>query len=645
MIASDLPLAPASKFEASPIPAEATIQRRKVRAIPVGRRLRVFATDPTLRDSLDTLHFSEATVLVPWEGNEDEPLGVGPCGEYLEVVDVDPASGCAYEPVDLNDPFLLASDGLKPTESDPKFHQQMVYAVAMTTIGHFERALGRTALWGQHRRTWVEAGERQWRDAFVRRLRIYPHALREPNAYYSPAHKALLFGYFPAEAPAGSLIPGTMVFTCLSHDIIAHEVTHALLDGLHRRFQESTNPDVAAFHEAFADIVAIFQHFNLPGLLEHELQRTRGDLGLGDEMASLARQFGQGIGRSSALRSAIGHDVGDFRSLKEPHDRGAILVSAAFAAFLAIYNRRTADLIRIASGGSGVLQMGRLHPDLVARLSAEARKAATHVLRMCIRALDYCPPVDITFGEYLRAIITADVDIVPDDTLGYRTAFLEAFRARGIYPDDLRTVSAESLQWDEPDFEVDDLGDLVRSLDLGWDIAADRAQAYKHHMANREKVHVFLNERMNENLARQFGLDASAGPGGSEGGHGRCECFAPDADDLPFRFEVHSVRPARRVAPDGSFVTDLVVVLAQRRCVAFDPGRDDGFWFRGGCTLLIDTRQGRERIRYCISKNVSSAERRERQRLFSTDGLGQSLSQLYFEADSAEPFAMLHRGF
>ncbi len=49
------------------------------------------ATDPTMRDSLETLHLSEATVTVPWEGDADCPLQPGPCGEYLEVVDVDPA--------------------------------------------------------------------------------------------------------------------------------------------------------------------------------------------------------------------------------------------------------------------------------------------------------------------------------------------------------------------------------------------------------------------------------------------------------------------------------------------------------------------------------------------------------------------------
>ena len=96
----------------------------------------------------------EATLTVPWD---DQPVdrrvrcaAAGPVGEYLEVVDVDPASNRVYDPVDLNDKMLLAQNGLAPSEGNPQFHQQMVYAVAMTTIGHFERALGRRALWAPH---------------------------------------------------------------------------------------------------------------------------------------------------------------------------------------------------------------------------------------------------------------------------------------------------------------------------------------------------------------------------------------------------------------------------------------------------------------------------------------------------------------
>ncbi len=123
-----------------------------------------------------------------------------------------------------------------------------------------------------------------------------------------------------------------------------------------------------------------------------------------------------------------------------------------FDAFLAIYERahRRPAAARDRRHAA-CCRRARIHPDLVNRLAAEAAKAAQHVLTMCIRALDYCPPVDITFGEYLRAIITADTDCVPDDDLHYRVAFIEAFRRRGIYPRDLRTLSPDSLLWRTPE--------------------------------------------------------------------------------------------------------------------------------------------------------------------------------------------------
>src|SRR5437588_5829277 len=156
-------------------------------------------------------------------------------------------------------------------------------------------------------------------------------------------------------------------------------------------------------------------------------------------MADLAQQFGAALGRSKALRSAIGVDPAEtnYASTSEPHERGSILVAAVFEAFLSIYQRRIEDLLRIATGGSGVLRAGALHPDLTERLAHEANKSARHVQEICIRALDYCPPVDITFADYLRALITADADLVSQDRFGYRVAFLEAFGKRGIYPEEI----------------------------------------------------------------------------------------------------------------------------------------------------------------------------------------------------------------
>jgi len=221
---------------------------------PVFRLLRAYAFDPELSLRLETADINEVVFEVPWE----EDLQPGPSGEYVEVIDFDPSSRCFYAPVDLNERHLLATDGLAPSEGNPRFHQQMVYAVVMRTIYNFERALGRKAMWSPRPESNTDPG-------FVQKLRIFPHALRESNAYYHPGKKALLFGYFPAKASdPGRQYPGGTVFTCLSHDIIAHETTHALLDGLHQNFIWPTNEDQLAFHEAFADIVALFQHFTLP---------------------------------------------------------------------------------------------------------------------------------------------------------------------------------------------------------------------------------------------------------------------------------------------------------------------------------------------------------------------------------------------
>jgi hypothetical protein len=63
----------------------------------------------------------------------------------------------------------------------------------------------------------------------------------------------------------------------------------------------------------------------------------------------------------------------------------------------------------------------------------EGGRVAEHLLTMAIRAIDYCPPTDITFPDYLSALLTIDREVVPDDTkFGYRHALLRNFAAFGI---------------------------------------------------------------------------------------------------------------------------------------------------------------------------------------------------------------------
>lgn len=629
------------------------VLRRFAPPPPPARRLRAFAFDPGRATRLATAVVNEVTIAVPFERD----LAPGPVGEYLAIVDVDPATGCAYPPVDLNDPNLLAQDGLPRSEGNPQFHQQMVYAVAMKTIRHFVDALGRPIFWsplrpwlGGNEAAWAESrvgpdGRRDMRDQFIRRLRIYPHALREANAYYSPAKRAILFGYFPAqEDDPGEEYPGGIVFTCLSHDIIAHEMTHAILDGMHVYFTEPTNPDVFAFHEAFADIVALFQHFTYPEVLRDQIARTRGDLTSENLLGQLAQQYGVATGEHHALRDAIGGvavpvQPGDAQAMvdkaaqhreaqvtpagkegigappppaprrwmryqanpyllpvvEESHARGAILVAAVFDAFLAIYARRIEDLTRIASEGTGVLREGQLPPDLVNRMAREAAKAADHVLRMCIRAMDYVPPVDITFGEFLRALITADFDLVADDDLRYRVAFIEAFRKWGIYPRNVRTLSEESLRWHSPE-----------SLNLFPTVGTERGNQFVR------KVEQSLNQavqqwRPNADRATIFASIQSAqailngylrGARRQAPGPDWARTLMPGIDlDKPFR--VANLRPARRIGPGNEFRTELVFEVVQT-ISDLPEGERDGLPFYAAVTVIVSLDDWH--VRYSIYK-------------------------------------------
>jgi Subtilase family len=629
---------------------------------PAIRPLRVYAFDPSLGAKLDTLGINEATLEVRWE----DDLKQGPIGEYIEVIDVDPASQCCYAPVDLNHPHILTRSGLTPSEASPQFHQQMVYAVAMKTIEYFEKALGRVALWAPREIVVPQQKLASKTDKcadreptkkleYVQRLRIYPHALRAKNAYYSPEHKALLLGYFSASSsPAEGLMQGSVIFTAVSHDVVAHETTHALLDGVHRRFREATNPDVFAFHEAFADTVAIFQHFTLPEALSHQIKATRGDLEQQNLLGQLAVQFGESTGRYGALRDYIGatekpkagsgekakwvrrepkqNDYDDAKATGDPHAIGAVLVAAVFDAFLQIYKRRTADLVRLATGGTGVLPDGAISADLVNRLAREASKVASQILNICIRALDYCPPIDIVFGEYLRALITADTDLVPYDRLGYRIAFIEAFRDRGIYPRDVKHLSPGSLIWEPPPLPLRQakVQEVLQKMSADWDLRSGRKEAYVLSNENARVLWHWLMDKtaVSDDELAALGLVRIPEPmpykiGSQEG------CLR--------RIEVHSVRPVRRVGPDGNIRSDMVVEITQ----SFRPKGMPGARFRGGCTLIIDLATAE--VRYMVRKKVDSAWRFANQMKFAAD-TSDGLHGNYFvdPTNAREPFALMH---
>jgi hypothetical protein len=280
-----------------------------------------------------------------------------------------------------------------------------------------------------------------------------------------------------------------------------------------------------------------------------------------------------------------------------------------------------------------------LHPDLIGRLADEAAKAAGDILQMCVRAVDYLPPVDITFGEYLRAIITADHALIPDDDRGYRVALIDAFRRRGLYADGIRSLSEEALLWRGPTDDVQLSEVQLRSLTSLRSVVSlasrDRRKILQDRDADAKMLHDFV-----QGLPEKY--DALLGI-----------CRGPSAppsiprNDAGPVFEVHSVRAARRVGPDGQVLPELFFEVTQRRhgyrdkniqslvdAGKIEPPPKD-FEFRGGATLVVDLAAGR--VRYSIAKDVGNNSRLDAERLHrETNGV-------FGLAEHAEPFAFLHR--
>lgn len=392
--------------------------------MPLTRRLTIVAQDPSLRvGSAKAKRILTAEVDVPYE-----ELARGPHGYRVHVIDYDSTSDTIYAPIDaelygdrteLLDPFR--TPGNRVILGDPRFHAQNVYAIVMRTLARFERALGRRIEWsfGGHQ------------------LYVAPHAFADANAFYSARDRALLFGYFPSPTS------NEMVFTCLSHDVIVHETTHALLDGLRERYTDPSSPDQAAFHEGFSDVVALLSAFAIPEVIRAALESRRNVpkavprsllrpealrdsilLGLADQLGSeLSGLRGSALRRSVAMQPSEAYLQDPL--FEEPHRRGEVFVAAMMHALLRVLSNGFATLGDVK--GKGPLDRERV--------VMEAADTADRLLNICIRAIDYCPPTDLRFGDFASALATSDREIVPDDSrYRFRSEIMSSFMAFGILP-------------------------------------------------------------------------------------------------------------------------------------------------------------------------------------------------------------------
>lgn len=274
---------------------------------------------------------------------------------------------------------------------NPQFHQVNAFAVASHTLAFVEEELGREILWRTE-------GP----------LLIRPHAFEGPNAYYDPASPSLNFGYF------NSPFVRTPVWVCLAHDVVSHELGHAILDNLRPLFLYSGNIDVGALHESFGDIMAMFSAFEHPAIVAQVYKDTDGDMFHPNLASGLAEQFGVGVFGAGQpyLRSALfGPDYNPMNP-SEAHERSTIWTAALYEilALLVQTEKPTTEKEFFA-----------------------AICDATHWLKgMFFRALSYTAPTGVTMPMLARLIYEADARVFPKDNQ-FRELAKRVFEKRKIW--------------------------------------------------------------------------------------------------------------------------------------------------------------------------------------------------------------------
>ncbi|MFC2142132.1 hypothetical protein ACFLR7_04275 [Acidobacteriota bacterium] len=268
----------------------------------------IFVQDPMVAGFNKRLGLQEMSVR--WEAG----LFDGPTSSRLAVVDYNSELDKVFSPVVWNKEkwcFVSAEGQLldKDKKDDFQFHQVNVWTTVMKVIEFYEEpdALGRCVPWAFN----------------GNRLIIIPHAGYDRNACYDRRSKSLQFYYYGSQ--------GKTVYTCLSHDIIAHETGHAILDGIRPHYNELASFQSAAFHEFIADLTAILTAMRNNDVRNALKNATKGDLTKDEFISSIGEGFGRHVLNRPYLRTARNKaTMKDVKIEKPPHSNSAALTGAMF---------------------------------------------------------------------------------------------------------------------------------------------------------------------------------------------------------------------------------------------------------------------------------------------------------------------------
>jgi len=264
-------------------------------------------------------------------------------------------------------------------------------------------------------------------------------------------------------------------------------------------------------------------------------------------------------------------------------------VAAVLNAFLTAWVKRLEALGQVAPGR---LDRGRV--------VEEGSMIADYLLTMVIRALDYLPPVNLEFCDFLSAVLSSDREINPNDSrYRFRDTLRESLVSYGIDPASKGTDADPGI-WCPPAATLNYEAVHFESMQR------DRDEVFRFVWENRKALKLYENAYT----------------------------------------RVLSVRPCLRIGPDGFALRETVAEYVQiidlqagelkrlQIAIPEDMPKEQEIKLYGGGTLIFDEYG---RLKYHVSNRLNNRERQSR-RIEYLWRFG-----YYRDPSSFRNFANLHR--
>lgn len=295
------------------------------------------------------------------------------------------------------------------------------------------------------------------------------------NAFYDRAGKTISLLIAENKREKG------VVYASRSSDTIAHETSHAKLDGLERYLGDSKCFITVGIHEAFSDFNAIIHSLFSDNVIDNVLETTKGDLRKDNMASQFDIQFGRMVlaQEKPCLRSAINNlkrpeNIGDLNFIPDDFDN-KLGIEPHF--YSRLFTGTLYDLL--------VLNYEKNLKDFDNNQKFALVKARDTIGSMFNRSFLYVPTGEINFKDVAKAMLSVDQI---ENQGANKDILIKVFKDRNILKDNEIKV-------------YESMPDLSRKIKLPSDQPSD-VDLLKLLNTNKEKLG--LSKEKNYSVHRTF---------------------------------------------------------------------------------------------------------------------------------------------